>query len=68
MARSSPQSDGRKANAAQPPGERPGLVSKSGTERTGKASRQAAGPDGPDAHQASAMMQKAQPSRRKPQV
>jgi hypothetical protein len=43
------QSPGRKANAAQPPGERPGLVSNAGTKRTGRKSRVAAGPDGPDA-------------------
>jgi hypothetical protein len=43
------QSKGREANAAQPPGERPGLVSKAGTQRTGEKSRTAAGPDGPDA-------------------
>lgn len=43
------QSVGRETNAAQPLGERPGLVSKAGTKRTGKASRAAAGPDGPDA-------------------
>ena len=43
------QSQGRKANAAQPPGERPGLVSKAGVQRTGEKSRTAAGPDGPDA-------------------
>lgn len=66
MAHSSQQSHGRKANAAQPLGERPGLVSKSGVDRTGKASRHAAGPDGPDAHGASAMTQKAQSPRRKP--
>jgi hypothetical protein len=44
-----PQTEGRKANAAQPLGERRGLVSNNGTERTGKASRRKAGPDGPDA-------------------
>ncbi len=43
------QSSGREANAAEPPGERPGLVSKAATKRTGEASRRAAGPDGPDA-------------------
>lgn len=41
--------EGRKDNAAEPLGERPGLVSKKGVERTGEASRRAAGPDGPDA-------------------
>lgn len=45
----SAQSDGRKANAAQPLGERPGLTSKAGAKKTGEASRKAAGPDGPDA-------------------
>ena len=40
---------GREANAAQPLGDRPGLVSKASTKRTGDASRRAAGPDGPDA-------------------
>ena len=40
---------GREQNAAQPPGERPGLVSEKGVKRTGQASRRAAGPDGPDA-------------------
>lgn len=44
------QSKGRKANEAQPLNdERPGLVSESGTVRTGKESRRRAGPDGPDA-------------------
>lgn len=42
-------SDGRKANAAEPLGQRSGLVSKKGVERVGEASREAAGPDGPDA-------------------
>jgi hypothetical protein len=46
---SKPQTEGRKANAAEPLGDRPGLVSKKGTERTGAKSRKAAGPDGPDA-------------------
>ena len=44
-------SKGRKANAAQPLGEREGLVSEAGTKRTGKAERRSAGPDGPDAGQ-----------------
>jgi len=43
------QTDGREANAAQPLGERPGLVSKAGATRTGRKSRAAAGPDGPEA-------------------
>lgn len=42
------QSDGRKANAAQPLGERSGLVSDKGTDRTGEKERNSAGPDGPD--------------------
>jgi len=42
-------SKGREANAAQPPGERAGLISKAGTQRIGEKSRTAAGPDGPDA-------------------
>ncbi|WP_454762142.1 hypothetical protein [Caulobacter segnis] len=41
--------DGRRANAALPFGERPGLVSDEGVKRTGRAERQSAGPDGPDA-------------------
>ena len=40
---------GRQKNAAQPPGDRPGLVSEKGVKRTGEAARRAAGPDGPDA-------------------
>lgn len=44
-----PQTDGRKANAAEPLGERSGLVSDKGAKRTGDKSRKAAGPDGPDA-------------------
>lgn len=43
------QSPGRKANAAQPLGSRPGLVSDKGAQRTGEKARRAAGPDGPDA-------------------
>lgn len=43
------QSPGRKANAAQPPGELPGLSTKHGAAKTAARSRQAAGPDGPDA-------------------
>lgn len=44
-----PQTDGRKENAAQPLGERAGLVSEEDAERTAERSRRAAGPDGPDA-------------------
>lgn len=43
------QSPGRKANAAAPLADRPGLMSKRAVERTGEKSRKAAGPDGPDA-------------------
>jgi hypothetical protein len=42
-------SEGREQNQAQPLGERSGLVSKKGAERTGLAERKSAGPDGPDA-------------------
>ena len=45
----SKQTSGRRQNAAQPLGERKGLTSKAETERTGEASRRAAGPDGPKA-------------------
>lgn len=45
----SDQSAGRQANAAQPPGEQLGIVSNEGLIKTGKRSRRAAGPDGPDA-------------------
>ena len=41
--------DGRKANAAEPLGERPGLVSEKDVVKTGKAEQRSAGPDGPDA-------------------
>lgn len=44
-----PQSDGRKANDAQPLGELKGLVSDKGVTKTGKKERRSAGPDGPDA-------------------
>jgi hypothetical protein len=40
---------GREQNQAQPLGERSGLVSEKGAERTGLAERKSAGPDGPDA-------------------
>lgn len=42
-------SKGREANAAQPLGERQGIVSKSDTKKTGEKERRSAGPDGPDA-------------------
>lgn len=45
----SPQSSGRKANAAQPLGELPGLKSRAGQAKTAARARVAAGPDGPDA-------------------
>lgn len=45
--------EGRKANAAQPLGERKGLVSDKQTKKTGKAERHAAGPDGPSAEDVS---------------
>jgi hypothetical protein len=41
--------EGRKSNAAQPLGERKGTASQSQTKATGKAERETAGPDGPDA-------------------
>jgi len=40
------QSKGRARNAAQPPGERRGLVSDKATKSTGEDSRKKAGPDG----------------------
>jgi len=40
---------GRKANAAEPLGEKTGVDSKAQVERTGRKARKAAGPDGPDA-------------------
>jgi hypothetical protein len=43
------QTPGRKANAAQPLGERQGTDSKAQTQRTGEASRRKGGPDGRDA-------------------
>jgi len=41
--------DGRRANSAQPLGERHGLVSDRQTRATGKKEQTTAGPDGPDA-------------------
>jgi hypothetical protein len=46
------QSEGRKRNAAQPLGERKGIVSNKGAARTGEAEKRSAGPDGPDADRA----------------
>ncbi len=43
------QSPGRRENAAQPLGERVGLVSNKQTKKTGEAEQRSAGPDGPDA-------------------
>jgi hypothetical protein len=45
--------EGRKDNAAQPLGERRGLVSNDQTKATGKKERKSAGPDGPDAAEVS---------------
>lgn len=41
--------EGRKANAAQPLGEREGTVSKDASKKTAERERRSAGPDGPDA-------------------
>lgn len=46
-------SSGRKANAAQPLGEQPGLASTKAVEKTGREERKTAGPDGPDATETS---------------
>lgn len=46
-----PNTEGRKDNAAQPLGDRPGLVSEKDTVKTGKAEQKSAGPDGPDARE-----------------
>jgi hypothetical protein len=43
------QTEGREQNAAQPLGERAGLVSNAGARRTAKKEVRSAGPDGPDA-------------------
>ncbi|MDB5460365.1 MAG: hypothetical protein JWO72_2106 [Caulobacteraceae bacterium] len=45
------QSAGRKQNAAQPLGERAGLLDKTQTARTAAKERKSAGPDGPDARE-----------------
>ena len=39
--------EGRKANAAQPLGQRDGLVSDRSTEKTGRREQNSSGPDGP---------------------
>ena len=44
-----PNTEGRKANAAQPLGSRQGLVSDKGTEKTGRAATRKAGPEGGEA-------------------
>ena len=44
-----PNSPGRKANAAQPPGKFPGLKSEKDQDKTAERERRSAGPDGPDA-------------------
>jgi hypothetical protein len=49
------QTKGRAENAAEPLGERSGLVSSKGAKKTGKASLRKAGPDGPDANAVSRM-------------
>ena len=49
MTDKTPQSRGREENEAEPPGERPGLVSDRKTREIGRQARRAAGPDGPDA-------------------
>ncbi len=43
--------NGRKANDAQPLGETPGLKNKSDQAKTAERSRKAAGPDGGDARE-----------------
>ncbi len=43
------QTPGREANAAQPLGERKGLVSNKQTKATAEKEKRSAGPDGPDA-------------------
>ena len=45
------QTPGRKANAAQPLGERAGTSSEKDTLRAGRRARQAAGPEGGDARE-----------------
>jgi hypothetical protein len=46
---SQPNTEGRKANDAEPLGKTPGLKSEKDQERTAERSRRSAGPDGPDA-------------------
>lgn len=43
------QSDGRKANGAEPGGKPDGSTSDKAVQRTGERERESAGPDGPDA-------------------
>ncbi|HYE45356.1 MAG TPA: hypothetical protein VEA44_06235 [Caulobacter sp.] len=49
--RNPPNNDGRKANDAEPPGHLPGLKSEKDQAKTAERSREAAGPDGPDARE-----------------
>lgn len=44
-----PNTDGRKANAAEPLGDFTAPGGRDSVQRTGEASRRRAGPDGPDA-------------------
>ena len=44
-----PNTDGRKAHAAEPLGDFTALGGRDSVQRTGEASRRRAGPDGPDA-------------------
>ncbi|MCE3288031.1 MAG: hypothetical protein K0R83_43 [Caulobacter sp.] len=44
-----PNTEGRKANDAQPLGKAPGLKSDADQAKTAERSRKSAGPDGPDA-------------------
>ena len=46
-----PNTDSRKANAAEPPGHLPGLKSEKDQAKTAKRSQEAAGPDGGDARE-----------------
>ncbi|MBS0331168.1 MAG: hypothetical protein JSS35_00235 [Proteobacteria bacterium] len=49
MVRPDHNTEGRENNAAQPLGEREGLVSSQQAKATGEAERRSAGPDGPKA-------------------
>lgn len=61
-----PPESGRSANAAQPLGERAGLVSDAAAKRTGEQARKAAGPDGPDAGAVGATFKSKPKQRRHP--